>query len=307
MSTYLVVGAGAIGTVVATQLADQGNSVRLLSRRGAGPEHPLIERVSGDASDADVVLRHAAGTDAIFNCANPQYHRWPTDWPPIAAALLRAAEVHSSSLVTLGNLYAYGPPTGPMTPHDPLAATYEKARVRATMWTDAKRANDEGRIRATEVRASDFIGPMAQSYLGERVVPRVLAGKTCRVLGSASTPHSWNYTLDVARALVACAQSDVAWGRAWHAPANPARTATEAINDIADVAGVRHVKVGVLPNFAIKALGVVSPLVRELPTTMYQFTAPFIIDDRETRSTFGLEPTPWQNVLEATIASYRTK
>ena len=67
MSTYLVVGAGAIGTVVATQLADQGAAVRLLSRRGAGPEHPLIERVSGDASDANVVMRHADGTEAIFN------------------------------------------------------------------------------------------------------------------------------------------------------------------------------------------------------------------------------------------------
>ena len=307
MSTYLVVGAGAIGSVVATQLADQGHAVRLLSRRGAGPEHPLVERFAGDASDAEVVLRHAAGTEAIFNCANPQYHRWPTDWPPIANALLAAAQAHSSSLVTLGNLYAYGPPAGPMTPHDPLAATYEKAQVRARMWSDAKRANDEGRIRATEVRASDFIGPMAQSYLGERVVPRVLAGKTCRVLGSATAAHSWNYTVDVARTLVACAQSDVAWGRAWHAPANPARSATEAINDIADVAGVHRVKVGVLPTYLIKAIGVVSPLVRELPTTLYQFSAPFVIDDHETRSTFGLEPTPWHDVLEDTIASFATR
>jgi nucleoside-diphosphate-sugar epimerase len=306
MSTYLVVGAGAIGSVVSTQLADQGHAVRLLSRGGAGPDHPLVERIRGDASDADVVSKLGAGTEAIFNCANPQYHRWPTDWPPIANALLHAAEIQSSALVTLGNLYAYGPPAGPMSPHDPLAATYEKARVRATMWFDALRANDEGRVRATEVRSSDFIGPMAQGYLGERVVPKLLAGKTCRVLGSATTVHSWNYTVDVARTLVACAQSDVAWGRAWHAPANPARTATEAIDDMADVAGVRHVKVGVVPSIVVKALGVVSPLMRELPTTMYQFTAPFVIDDLETRATFGLEPTAWHEVLEDTIRSFRT-
>ena len=39
MVTYLIVGAGAIGTVVAEELAEQGHSVRLLSRRGTGPEH----------------------------------------------------------------------------------------------------------------------------------------------------------------------------------------------------------------------------------------------------------------------------
>ena len=159
MATYLVVGAGAIGTVVAQDLAQQGQSVRLLSRRGIGPEHELIERIAGDASDAATVTQHAKGADAIFNCANPAYHRWPTDWPPIANALLAAAEASGAGLVTLNNLYAYGQPSGPMTPNDPLSATYEKAQVRATMWHDAKQAHDERRVRATEVRASDFIGP----------------------------------------------------------------------------------------------------------------------------------------------------
>jgi nucleoside-diphosphate-sugar epimerase len=307
MNRYLIIGAGAIGSAVAEQLADQGNEVRLMTRRGTGPVHPLIERIAASAADRALVTRHAAGTAAIFNCANPAYHKWPTDWPPIAEALQAAAEANASDLVTLSNLYAYGRPSGPMTPHDPLSANYEKAQVRATMWRNAKRAHDEGRLRATEVRASDFIGPRAQSYLGDRVVPRVLAGKGCQVLGNIDMPHSWNYTLDVAPTLVTCAQSDKAWGRAWHAPANPSRTPREAIDDIANVAGVPHVKVSAIAMPVLRVLGLFSPLLRELPKTVYQFQSPFVIDDSETRAAFGLEPTPWDVVLKDTISWYQQR
>jgi nucleoside-diphosphate-sugar epimerase len=303
MGSYLIVGAGAIGSVVAGQLAQDGHQVRLLSRRGTGPDDSLIERVSGDASNATTVEEHAKGTDAIFNCVNPRYHRWPTDWPPISNSLLRAAESTGSGLVTLGNLYAYGQPTAPMTPHDPLNANYEKAQVRATMWRQAKQAHDEGRIRATEVRASDYVGPMAQSYLNS-LVPRILAGKSCQVIGDVDVAHSWNYTADVARTLITCAQDDRSWGRAWHAPANPPRSVRQATNDVAALAGATKVRMMKLPTAVLRLGGLFNTDVRELPKTLYQFTSPFVIDDTETRATFGLEPTPWDDVLKTTIASF---
>jgi nucleoside-diphosphate-sugar epimerase len=305
MSNYLIIGAGAVGTAVAQQLAASDHHVTIATRSGSGPEHHLVTRVAADATRADRVAQLAEGCAAIFNCVNPPYNRWPTDWPPIANALLSAAERSGAVLATTGNLYVYGHVTGPMSPETPELADFEKARVRMKMWSDALDAHNAGRLRATEVRASDFIGPSTQSVMGERVVPKVLAGKSCQVLGRLDETHSWTYVDDVARTLIACAQQPVAWGRVWHAPTNPPRTQREVINDIADAAGVEYVKISVVPNAALRVLGLFNPLVRELPKTLYQFTAPFVIDDSSTRTVLGLQPTPWPDVLSETIAAYR--
>ena len=45
----------------------------------------------------------------IYSCAGPAYPRWVTDWPPLATALLTAAERSGAVLATASNLYGYGP------------------------------------------------------------------------------------------------------------------------------------------------------------------------------------------------------
>lgn len=304
MAEYLVVGAGSIGALVAQFLAEQNYSVRIASRSGSGPVHPLIERTVVDASQTQALTTAANGVRAIFNCANPTYHRWPTDWPPIANALLAAAEKSGAVLVTLSNLYAYGRTNGPMTPQTPFHADYEKAKVRGQMWLDALAAHEQGRIRATEVRASDFIGTQTNGHMGDRVIPRILAGKSCQVMGNPTMPHSWTYTEDVARTLIACAQNSQAWGKAWHAPTNEPRSQKQVIDEIADLAGAPHVDVTSVPEFILRVMGVFNPAIGEMPKVLYQFTAPFVIDDTETRAQLGLQPTPWPEVLAATLRLY---
>ena len=101
----------------------------------------------------------------VHALGRPTGRRWPQ-------AFLEYAERTGAVLATVSNLYGYGPVDVPMTEDLPLAATGTKARVRVRMWQDAKAANDAGRIRATEVRGSDYICPGAQSMLGDRVMPR---------------------------------------------------------------------------------------------------------------------------------------
>ncbi len=299
MSLHLVVGAGPIGSGVAQLLADSGERVRIVTRRGAGPEHPAIERVAADAADATRLRELSRDVTAIYNCVNPAYHRWPTDWPPIAAALLGAAEASGAVLAITGNLYGYGPVDRPMTEDLPLAATTRKGRVRAQLWHDALAAHQAGRVRVTEARGSDYLGPGAQSmftYAG----PAVLAGKTARVPADLDVPHSVTYTGDMVRTLVTIARDERAWGRPWHVPTAPARTIRENFVEFSRLAGAPKPKLAVLSRTMMRAIGLFSPQLRELDEMRYQFERPFILDSSCATRELGLTATPLEESLAAT-------
>jgi nucleoside-diphosphate-sugar epimerase len=318
--SHVVVGAGVIGGRVAQLLAERGERVVLVSRSGSGPAaggrggsgSAGITRVAADAADAEAMARLAEGAAVVYNCVNPPYHRWPADWPPIAASVLGAAERSGAVLVTLSNLYGYGPASRslgsagydqshPMTEATPLAATGGKGRVRARVWHEALAAHQAGRVRAAEVRGSDFVGPGAVSALGERVVRRVRQGKTVSVLGSADRAHTWSFTEDVAGMLVVAGDDPRAWGRAWHVPSNEPRSQRQVIEDFAAAAGSGPVRVSAIPSAAIYAMGLVWPLMRELRETEYQFRYDFIMDSCAARATFCLEPTPWDEIIAAAV------
>ena len=307
MSKHVVVGAGPIGAATALLLSRRGEEVVIVTRSGSGPIHPAITRTAADASSSAGMAELAAGAVAIYNCANPAYHRWPAYWPPIAQALLGAAERSGAVLATVSNLYGYGPVSGPMTEDLPLAAQGRKGLTRARMWREALAAHDAGRVRATEVRGSDYVGRGAQSHLGDRVVPRLLAGRDVTVMKSADTSHTWTATDDVARLLVAVALDERAWGRPWHVPSNPPRTQREAVGDLCRVAGLHPVKVREYPGMLIRAMGLYNPTMRELPEVAYQFEGEFVLDSTAAQRTFGLAPTPWDDVLSDVIASYKDR
>ena len=302
---HVVVGAGAIGSRVAAELAGRGHRVRVVTRSGSGPEHALIERVATDAADADRLTRLCSGAAAVYNCANPPYHRWYADWPPIADALLQAAERSGAVLVITGNLYGYGPVDGPMTEQTPVAATGTKGRVRARMWADALAAHQAGRLRATEVRGSDYLGARSQSQLGDRVVPRLLAGKAVTVLGEPDVVHTWTFTGDMARMLVTAGADERAWGRAWHCPSHEPRTIRDVVGQLCALAGVDPVPVRRLSPLLIRATAPFMPFLRELPEVMHQHTRPWVMDSSAAQRTFGLEPTGWPQLLLAHLDGYR--
>jgi nucleoside-diphosphate-sugar epimerase len=303
MSQHVVVGAGAVGSAVAELLAERGQTVRVISRRGSGPEHPAIERVAADATDAEQLTALSAGAAALYNCANPPYHQWFTDWPPLAAALLTAAERSGAVLATMSNLYGYGRVDGPISQKTPLAATHPKLRLREQMWQDALAAHQAGRLRATEVRASDYIEQ--NSLLSTAIGKPLLAGSRAYSPWPLDVPHSWTSIKDCARALVTVAADERSLGQAWLVPTGPALTVRQLATQFTEVNGARPARLTAIPYPVMWAAGLFTPMIKELRITRYQFTAPFVLDSSATTQMFGLQPTPLDQALRAAAAQLR--
>ncbi|HWD80731.1 MAG TPA: NAD-dependent epimerase/dehydratase family protein [Kribbella sp.] len=294
---HVVVGAGAVGSVVARLLLERGEQVRVVTRSGGGPDG--VERVAADAKAG--LVKYVEGATAIYSCAGPAYDKWTTEWPPLNTALIAAAEASGAVLVTTGNLYGYGPVDGAMTEDLPLRPNTVKGQVRARLWNDALQAHEAGRIRTAEVRGSDYLGAGAVSPFSVTVLPKVIAGKRGMMPGDLDAPHSWTYVGDVARTLIAVADDEQAWGRAWHVPTPEPLSVRQLAARAAVLAGAPPARVAALPGVILRLAGLVDPAAREMVEMQYQWQRPFVVDSAATTVAFGLEPAATDDALKEMI------
>ncbi|WP_370619056.1 NAD-dependent epimerase/dehydratase family protein [Mumia qirimensis] len=296
---HVIVGAGPVGREIAAQLTGRGSRVTVVTRSGATV--PGAASAALDASDEAALLAVTEGAAAIHNCANPPYTSWARDWPPLAASLLAVAERSGALLAITGNLYPYGPVDEPMRESMPDAATDTKGRVRARMWADARAAHEAGRVRAVEVRGSDYVGSgVGDNGVLTRLVPAALKGRSVWTLGRADLPHSWTDVRDVARTQIALADRPDLGGRLWHVPTNAPRSQQEALDDVLASVGKPSVRVRSIPHGVVRAAGAVVPMMRELAETNYQRMRPYVLDSSETQRVLGISPTPWDEVCRRT-------
>jgi nucleoside-diphosphate-sugar epimerase len=305
---HVVFGTGQVGRALTAHLATLGLTVRAVSRSRPPALADGVDWRGADASDADAATAAATGASVVYQCLNAPYTSWPERFPPLQRGVLTAAEHHGALLVTLENLYGYGPTDGkPMTEDLPLRAATVKGRTRAAMTHELLAAAQAGRVQVTIGRASDFFGPgVTETTLGERVFANALAGRRADFLGDPDLPHTYSYVPDVAAGLATLGTDERAIGEVWHLPGPETVTTRQVLELVAGEIG-HPVAVRSLPKLAVRALGLFNPMLRGLAEMAYEFEQPFVLDTTKYQSTFGTDSTPLSTAITATVDWYRSR
>ena len=311
MSTpqHVIFGTGAIGLALFDALRRRGETARLVNRSGHARVPDEIEVVGGDARDPGFTTAVAKGARVVYQTLNPPYPEWTGQFPALQAGVLAAAEASRARLVSMENVYMYGPPAGrTLTEDRAYDAHTKKGQLRGRMARDLLAAHTAGRVEVAIGRASDYFGPRggAQSNLGDRVFPAALAGKTATVLGDPDQPHTYTYIPDIGEALAVLGEHPDAPGQVWHVPNDPDTRSTRQLVDLVyQYAGQPRTKLRAMPPLMLRALGLFNPTVRELTEMQYQFEEPFIVDSTKIANKLDAHATPIDQALADTLATYR--
>ena len=304
---HVVFGTGQVGRALATHLRRMGLPVRSVSLHRPPTLADDADWRAADLTDPDAATDAANGASVIYQCLNAPYTEWPKLFPPLQRAVLGAAERTGALLVSLENVYGYGPTGGkPMTEDLPLLAATVKGRTRAAMTRELLAAAEAGRVHIAIGRASDFFGPgVTESTLGKQFFANAVTGKRAIFMGNPDLSHTYSYVPDVATGLATLGTDERAVGQVWHLP-GPETGTTRALLQLVAAELGHPARIRGVPKLLVRALGLVSPMMRGLAEMSYEFDQPFVLDTTKFRDMFGSVGTPLATAVAETVAWYRT-
>ncbi|TXN27942.1 NAD-dependent epimerase/dehydratase family protein [Lacisediminihabitans profunda] len=304
---HVIFGTGPVGRATMQALVNRGQSVRMVNRSGRASVPDGVEVVGGDAMNHEFTRSVSVGASTVYQILNPPYYLWAQEFPALQASVLAAAESNGALFVNMDNLYSYGRQDGePLTELTPENPHTRKGGVRKRMADTLWRARAEGRVRVVSGRASDYFGPGGgeSSPLGDRVFPRVLAGKNVSVIGNPDRLHSYTFIPDIGEGLATLALTPEAEGEVWHLPNDPHPQSTRRMIETAYRLAGTTGTVRSIPTVVLRMLGLTNRTIREVVEMAYEFEDDFVVDSTKI-ARLGITATPIDEAIERTLASYR--
>lgn len=307
---HILLGAGgAIGNPLAEELLSRNVGVKLVSRRGSSLFG--AESATADLTRSDDVLAVVEEASTVYLLAGLPYRLpvWREQWPVIMRNTITACQKKHARLIFFDNVYMYGKASGAMSESTPVNPCSQKGEIRAQIAEMLLTEIKDGSLKGLVARSADFYGPHASSssvpYL--LILTRLAKHQSARYLVNVTTKHSYNYTVDCAKALYLLATADDAFNQVWHLPtASPAITGLEFIEIAARALGARP-RYSILGKGMVRIAGLFDAQIRELHEMLYQNEFDYVFNSSKFEKRFNFTATPYVKGIEDTIAFFKQK
>jgi len=297
---------GTIGSVLAKELKDYTDKIRLVSRNPR-KVNDSDELFPCDLAYSENVDKAVAGSDVVYLVVGFDYKLkiWQDKWPKLMRATIDACIKYGARLVFFDNVYMYDIITIPhMTEDSAINPPSKKGVVRkqiAQMLMDEVKA---GKLMALIARSADFYGPgNEKSFITEMVYKNIRKGKAPNWFINADKVHSFTYTPDAAKATALLGNTPDAFNQVWHLPTDKnTLTGREFIGLFSkEMNSVK--KVSLMPRWLLAILGLFIPILKEMREMLYQYDRDYFFDSSKFENRFSFKTTSYQEGVKECVKS----
>jgi nucleoside-diphosphate-sugar epimerase len=305
----LLGAAGAVGVSIADALRQEGLPYRVIGRSSASLRRcfgsdPLAEIKMWNLDDDASVRQALAGIEWAIYLIGVNY--WQFELHPILMkrAIDGAVAAGVKRMLLIGTVYPYGrPQTASVNEDHPRNPHTFKGKMRKEQEDLLFATHAAGRIEACELRLPDFYGPHVEKSFLWSAFQAAKNGGRAQLVGPIDTPHQFAFVPDVGPIVARLLRTDGAAGRAWNFAGSGTSTQRQIVEQIFAEAG-RPVKLMVAGKTMLRAMGLFSPLMREMVEMHYLQTDPVLLDDsRLQRLLGGFNRTSYEDGIRQTLAS----
>lgn len=313
-STVLILGArGRLGLAAARAFAQAGWRVRAQVRPGAaGPAVPGVQWIAVAPQDTPALVAAAQGAQVVVHAMNPAYtHKaWRKEAPMLMDAAIEVTRTLGATLMLPGSVYNYGRAMPPVLREDtPQTALDFKGRLRIHLEQRLQAATRDGAMRAVVVRAGDFFGSGAGSWLDQSIAKDLPKGRVTWP-GPLDISRPWAYLPDLACTLVRVAEErnrlsafDTLHFAGQQVTAHQwVRVLSAVAAEQGWAADAQTLRAGQLPWPLLRMAGLVVPHLAALADMRYLWNTSHRLDNTRLAALIGEEPhTPFEQAVRRAL------